>query len=50
VEAGVEGGEGGDGGVEAVFERAMEVVAAGLEALAGLGERLAGIVAEDGGG
>ncbi len=50
VEAGVEGADADGGALQGAFEGAVEAGAAGLEALAGLGEALAGIVAKESGG
>jgi hypothetical protein len=49
MQAGVERAKGPGMGVEQVLDSAMEVVAASLEALAGLGKRLARVVAKHGG-
>lgn len=50
METGIEGAEGCGGGLEEAFKRAVEAGAAGGETLPGLGEGLAGIMAENGGG
>ena len=50
VEAGVEGADADGGAAQRAVEGAVDTGAEGLKAFAGLGEGLAGIVAEDGGG
>jgi len=50
VEAGVERAEADSGALQSTFEGAMEAGAVSLESFAGLGQGLAGIVAEDGRG
>ena len=50
VEAGVESADTDGGALQGAFERTIEAGAKGEEAFAGLGKRLAGIVAKDGGG
>ena len=50
VEAGVDGADADGGAAEGALEGAVDAGAEGLEAFAGFGEGLAGIVAEDGGG
>ena len=50
VEARAECADADGGTLQSAFEGAVEADAAGEQALAGLGKRLAGIVAEDGGG
>ena len=50
VEAGVERADADGGAAEGALEGAVDAGAEGLEVFAGLGEGLAGIVAEDGGG
>jgi hypothetical protein len=50
VEAGVNRADAGGGALQRVIEGAIDAGAKGLEALAGFGEGLAGIVAENCGG
>ena len=50
MEAGIDGADADGGSAQGAFKRAVDAAAESLEAFAGVGEGLAGIVTEDGGG